>query len=161
MASLVVPHVCFVLRARPGSVTTWSRRSRPTAMSQVPTVVGSCRELKLALLGDVMLGRYVSDQFTAAERRRGAFGDVLPLLEQLDSKASLVAGNLECQVMGLTQNAFVEEWVYSCVNFSRRGCQVLQNTYTAQCSSSASVTPQKGHMNDVDMLQQRHFVLPY
>ncbi|KAF6254501.1 hypothetical protein COO60DRAFT_314397 [Scenedesmus sp. NREL 46B-D3] len=55
-------------------------------------------QLKLVLLGDIMLGRYVDDEFELPQRKIAAFGDVLPLIRQHNPGHTIVAGNLECAV---------------------------------------------------------------
>uniref|UniRef100_A0A383VAM1 Capsule synthesis protein CapA domain-containing protein n=1 Tax=Tetradesmus obliquus TaxID=3088 RepID=A0A383VAM1_TETOB len=55
-------------------------------------------KLNLVLLGDIMLGRYVDDEFELPQRKIAAFGDVLPLIHQYDPAHTIVAGNLECAV---------------------------------------------------------------
>ncbi len=53
--------------------------------------------LRLVLVGDVMLGRYVNDGFAFDARRRAqVWGDFLPWREALDPAATVTAGNLEC-----------------------------------------------------------------
>lgn len=96
LATIAATPVTAMLHAHASPATMASSGSRQTTAMQPAAVPALCDRLDFALLGDIMLGRYVDDQFEVAERKRGAFGDVLPVLTQLDPSCSIVAGNLEC-----------------------------------------------------------------
>lgn len=96
LAGVVATPVGAMLHPHAGSATLVSSGSRQTVAMQPAANVAPCERLKFALLGDIMLGRYVDDQFEVEERKKGAFGDVLRVLNQYDPSCSIVAGNLEC-----------------------------------------------------------------
>lgn len=96
LASVVITPLGAMLHAPAAAAKAATTGSRTTVEMQPAANIARCKSLNFALLGDIMLGRYVDDQFEVAKRKTGAFGDVLPLLERLDPKCSIVAGNLEC-----------------------------------------------------------------
>lgn len=93
---LVVP-VGDMLHAQATAAVVATTTGSPRTVAMQPAAnVARCEKVTFALLGDIMLGRYVDDQFEFAQRKTGAFGDVLPVLKRLDPKCSIVVGNLEC-----------------------------------------------------------------
>lgn len=96
LATIVLTPAAAMLHAQAGPAKLASTGSRQTAAMPPAANAALCDRLNFALLGDIMLGRYVDDQFEITERKKGAFGDVLSVLNQLDPSCSIVAGNLEC-----------------------------------------------------------------